>query len=190
MFFSRLEWYNSHTIYVNVWIYSDVSLLLWTLCLFLVNLSNNMNFTCIYVLYDFWLIPLPVVIWLTYGSMECNIYVRKECTSICPHRCSCLPVYAWAISLIKSRLHISVPIWLISMYFDIRDKIKVNEWKAWCSSLERELQLMVTVAMTSAAECIAHRQKRTALSMYWSSITHTLTHLCFQVPFEVEENFL
>jgi hypothetical protein len=56
-------------------IYSDVSLLLWTLCFFLVNLFNNLNCTCIYVLYDFWFIPHPVVIWLTYGSMECNIYV-------------------------------------------------------------------------------------------------------------------
>jgi hypothetical protein len=80
MFFSCLECYNSSTLYItstlyiNVWIYSDVSLLLWTLCFFLVNLSNNLNCTCIYVLYDFWLIPHPVVICLTYGSIEC-IYV-------------------------------------------------------------------------------------------------------------------
>jgi hypothetical protein len=52
-------------------------------CLFfLVNLSNNVNCTCIYVLYDFWLIPHPAVIWLTYGSTECNIYVCMS-ASIC-----------------------------------------------------------------------------------------------------------
>jgi hypothetical protein len=33
----------------------------------------------IYVLHDFWLIPHPVVIWLTYGSMECNMYVCNVC---------------------------------------------------------------------------------------------------------------
>jgi hypothetical protein len=82
MFFSCLEYYNSSTIYVNVWIYSDISLLLWTLCFFLVNLSNNLNCMCMYVLYDFWLIPHLVVIWLTYGSMECNIYVCV-CMYVC-----------------------------------------------------------------------------------------------------------
>jgi hypothetical protein len=78
--FSRVLPYNSSTIYINVWIYLDVSLLLWTSCFFLVNPSNNSNCTCI-VLYDFWLIPHPVVIWLTYGSMECNLYVciQKWC---------------------------------------------------------------------------------------------------------------
>jgi hypothetical protein len=76
--------HNSSTIYVNVWIYSDISLLLWTLCFFLINLYNNLNCTCIYVLYDFWLISNPVVIWQNYGSMECNIYVRV-CMYILSH---------------------------------------------------------------------------------------------------------
>jgi hypothetical protein len=35
---------------------------MWALC---------SNCTCAYVLYGFWLIPHPVVIWLTWGSMEC-----------------------------------------------------------------------------------------------------------------------
>jgi hypothetical protein len=45
-----------------------------------VNLCNSLNCTCIYVLYDSWLIPHPVVISLTYGSIECNLYV---CMYVC-----------------------------------------------------------------------------------------------------------
>jgi hypothetical protein len=44
-------------------------------CFLLVNLCNNSNLVCIFVLYDSWLIPYPVVFWLTYGSMECNMYI-------------------------------------------------------------------------------------------------------------------
>jgi hypothetical protein len=72
MFLSCLERYNSSTIYVNSWIHSYVWLPSWTLCSLLVNLSNNLNCTCIYVL----LLTHSTsgIIWLTYGSMECNIY--------------------------------------------------------------------------------------------------------------------
>jgi hypothetical protein len=64
--------------------------------LLLVNLSNNLNCTCIYVLYDFSLIPLPVVISLTYGSMNAicmYVFVRVYvCMYVCVRVYVCMYV--------------------------------------------------------------------------------------------------
>jgi hypothetical protein len=45
---------------------------MWTLCI-LWHLYKSMTCTCIICIVLLWLIPHPIVIWLTYGSMECNI---------------------------------------------------------------------------------------------------------------------
>jgi hypothetical protein len=55
---------------------------MWTLCLYYVTFLVSLNCTCIICIELLWLIPHPIVIWLTYGSMECNedvwcMYVTK-----------------------------------------------------------------------------------------------------------------
>jgi hypothetical protein len=81
----------------------------WTLCFFLVNLSNNLNCTCIYVrvLHDFWLIPHPVVIWLIYGSMKCDMYVWED---ICHASCNPMQQRTWDMGNVKTSVYISCSI--------------------------------------------------------------------------------
>jgi hypothetical protein len=51
------------------------------------NLYNGMNCTCIICIVIWWLIPHPIVIWLTCGFMECN-------KDVCVRVCMCVYAYA------------------------------------------------------------------------------------------------
>jgi hypothetical protein len=71
-----------HLLYVNVWTYLDVTLLLWTLCFFLVNLCNNSNFTCTYALYD--------STYSTSGGHLTNLWIhRMQYMCVCVRACAC-----------------------------------------------------------------------------------------------------
>jgi hypothetical protein len=52
---------------------------MWTLCI-LWHFYNSMTCTCIICIVLLWLTPHPIVIWLTYGSMECN---KDVCMCVC-----------------------------------------------------------------------------------------------------------
>jgi hypothetical protein len=65
------------------------------------NLCNSINCTCIICIVLLWLIPYPIVIWLTCGSMECNkdvciMYARTHVCTVCV--CVCHHHHQWRYS--------------------------------------------------------------------------------------------
>jgi hypothetical protein len=61
---------------------------MWTLFYIMWNLYNSMNCTCIICIVLLWLIPHPIDIWLTYGSVECN-------KDVCMYVFTCPEVRVW-----------------------------------------------------------------------------------------------
>jgi hypothetical protein len=53
-----------------------------------------------------WLIPHPIVIWLTYGSMECNIYVYVYvCVCVCV-RARAVCAFAYVCMCVRARARV------------------------------------------------------------------------------------
>jgi hypothetical protein len=77
------------------------------------NLYNSIDRTCIMCIILLWLIPHPIVIWLTYGSMECNkgrcVHVQA-CARAYICVCVCVCMYTETFKISTPKCYINTPL--------------------------------------------------------------------------------